>query len=197
MSDEDLAWIFVIGHSYYDGKSAHLNIPDTDITHRQFAKLFEPLDGGQVVFFLCTPVSGFYIKELSRTNRIIITSTEADAETNASIFHSALSEALSEIEPKADFDLDKNGKVSLLDLYLKSNQRLADTYLNNDPPLIATEHPQLDDNGDGRGSELQIDYLTIEQGGRSDAKKRRHFRTFKDGAVAADTPLPFVAPDTE
>ena len=37
--------------------------------------------------------------------------------------------------------------------------------------LLATEHPLLDDNGDGRGTELQIDYLTAEQRGRMKAGK--------------------------
>ena len=99
--------------------------------------------------------------------------------------------ALNEIEPDTSFDLDKNGVVSLLDLYIKATQNLADLYLDNDPPLIATEHPQLDDNGDGRGSELQVDYLTIAQGGRSDAKRKRNFRRFKDGQVAARIALEF------
>jgi len=66
---------------------------------------------------------------------------------------------------------------------------LSDLYLDNDPPLIATEHPQLDDNGDG--SELQIDYLTVVQGGRSDATRKRIFRKFKDGPVSATIPLTF------
>ncbi len=184
----DIAWIFVIGHSFFDNRTVFLNIPDADISHRQFSKLFEQL-GGRSVFFICTPVSGFYIKYLSKPNRIVMTSTEADVETNASIFHTALAKTLTEIEPESAFDQDRNGVVSLLDLYIKATQNLSDLYLDNDPPLIATEHPQLDDNGDGRGSELQVDYLTIEQGGRSDAKRKRNFRRFKDGQVAAKISL--------
>ena len=194
---EDTAWVFVIGHSYFDGRTVFLNIPDTDLTHHQFTKLFEKLDGKQSVFFICTPVSGFYIKGLSKPNRIVITSTEADAETNASIYHASLAKTLGEIEPGTGFDLDKNGTVSLLDLYIRSTQNMADVYLSNDPPLIATEHPQLDDNGDGRGSELQIDYLTVEQGGRLDSKRKRNLRKFKDGKVAAAIPLPFDPGEAE
>ena len=194
---QDTAWVFVIGHSYFDGRTVFLNIPDTDLTHHQFTKLFEKLDGKQSVFFICTPVSGFYIKGLSKPNRIVMTSTEADAETNASIYHASLAKTLGEIKLGTGFDLDKNGTVSLLDLYIRSTQNMADAYLRNDPPLIATEHPQLDDNGDGRGSELQIDYLTVEQGGRSDSKRKRNLRKFKDGKVAAAIPLPFDPGDAE
>lgn len=68
---------------------------------------------------------------------------------------------MTKISKQPGSDLDKDGIVSMLDLYIKATQNLSDLYLKNDPPLIATEHPQLDDNGDGRGSELQVDYLTV------------------------------------
>lgn len=186
--DDDVTWVFAIGHSYYDGRTAFFNIPDRDITHEQFGKAFAQL-GGKSTFFLCMPVSGFYIKEMSKPGRIVVTSTEADVETNATIFHTAIAKTMTEITDDSSFDLDKDGKVSLFDFYIKATQNLSDLYLENDPPLIATEHPQLDDNGDGRGSELQIDYLTIAQGGRSDAKRRRNFRRFKDGEFAKATQL--------
>ena len=50
----DIAWIFVIGHSFFDDRTAFLNIPDTDISHRQFSKLFEQLGGTSGVFHLYT-----------------------------------------------------------------------------------------------------------------------------------------------
>ena len=185
---EDRAWVFVIGHSYYDGKTVHFNIPDKDITHQQFCKSFKDL-GGNSTFFICTPVSGFYIKGLSKPNRVVITSTEADMETNGSIYHTALAKTLAEFSNDTKFDIDGNGRVSWFDLYVQSTRELSDMYLNNEPPLIATEHPQLDDNGDGRGSELQIDYLTIAQGGRSDARRKRRVRKFSDGKRVASKPV--------
>lgn len=182
--ETDSTWVFVIGHAYFDGRTSFFNIPDRDIAHDQFGRLFKDLKG-QATFFICTPVSGYYIKGLSGTNRVVITATDADLETNGSVFHTALAKAMTEISQATESDLDKNGVVSLLDLFLKTTQNLSDLYLENDPPLIATEHPLLDDDGDGRGSELQIDYLTIAQGGRSDAKRRRNIRKFKDGKLAA------------
>ena len=191
-AEDDVTWVVTIGHSYYDGRTAYFNIPDRDITHGQFGKAFKQL-GGKSTFLLCMPVSGFYIKEMSKPGRVIITSTEADVETNATIFHTAIAKTMTEITTDSAFDLDKDGKVSLFDFYITATRNLSDLYLENDPPLIATEHPQLDDNGDGRGSELQIDYLTIAQGGRSDAKRRRNFRRFKDGELAKATKLEIVS----
>jgi len=190
---DDQAWVFVIGHSYWDGRTSHFNIPDRDITHEQLSKSFANLGGEQSVFFICAPASGPYIKALSKPNRIVITATEVAGETNASHYHSAVAKTMMEIGEGPEFDLDKDGVVSVLDLYVKSTQTLADMYLDNEPALIATEHPLLDDNGDGSGSELQIDYLTKRQGGRSDSKRKRRLRKFKDGAIAAKVPLPLVA----
>lgn len=190
-TQQDTLWVFVIGHAYFDGKQAYLNIPDSDITQADFARLFDKVAARQTVFFMCTSVSGLSIKHLSKPGRIVITSTEADRETNASIFHTALAKTLLEIEPNPQFDFDKDGRVTLLDLYIKANQLLVADYLAHDPPLIPTEHPQLDDDGDGRGSELQIDYLTVAQGGRSDASRKRGFRKFNDGVSASQISLPF------
>ena len=186
--DEDTSWIFVIGHAYFDGKNSFFNIPDQDMSHAEFSALFARLKG-RSTFFICTPASGYYVRELSQPNRVVVTATDADFETNASLFHSALAQAMTTFSQQQPIDIDKDGAVSVLDLYIQANRNLADLYLKNDPPLIATEHPLLDDNGDRRGSELQIDYLTIEQGGRSDAKRKRNIRKFADGEVAASRPL--------
>lgn len=196
VKQQDETWVFIFGHSYFDGRRVFLNIPEADITHEQFANLFDEL-GGRSCFFVCTPVSGFYIKHLSQKGRVVITSSEAGWETNGSMFHLALAEAMEEAKPETTFDLDHNGTLSLLDLYLRTNQILADLYVENEPALIPTEHPQLDDDGDGRGSELQVDYLTMAQGGRSDSKRRRRIRKFRDGAVAANRGLGFSSPEED
>lgn len=188
----DMTWIFVIGQAYFDGKSVFLNLPKADINHKQFGKLFTMLQG-QSTFFISSPASGFYIKPLAKKNRVIVTSAEADAETNGSVFHLALAKAMSEMTPEAESDIDGDGKSTVLDLYIKTVQNLTDLYYENDPPLIPTEHPLLDDNADGRGSELQIDYLTMAQGGRSDSKRKRRLREFKDGKLASSLILPFVS----
>lgn len=187
--DDDSVWVFVIGHAFFDERRVHVNIPDKDVTHQEFCSAFKKLKGN-ARFFICTPVSGYFIKDLSAPGRIIVTSTEADLETNGSIYHTALAKTLEEITPDSKFDVDKDGQVSWFDLYVKSTQHLADMYLNDDPPLIATEHPQIDDNGDGRGSEVQMDYLTIQQGGRLDQKGSKQRRKFADGILAAKIALP-------
>ena len=190
---QDLAWVFVISHTYYDGKSVFLNVPGTDPTHHEFVASFKKLKAKQSAFFVCTPVSGYFIKGLSKPNRVVVTSTEADHETNGSIFHTALAAALRDISADPKFDFDKDGHVSLVDLYIKASKNLADAYLTDDRPLYPTEHPNFDDNGDGRGTEIQVSYLTPEQGGRELTQPRIKRRRKADGTVASGVALPFVS----
>ena len=192
---EDLVWVFVISHTYYDGKSVFINVPDTDPTHHEFVASFKKLKAKQSAFFICTPVSGYFIKGLSQPNRVVVTSTEADYETNGSIFHTALADAMKDISPDLKFDIDKDGRVSLVDLYVKATQNLAEAYLTSERPLYPTEHPNFDDNGDGRGSEIQVSYLTPEQGGRE--KQPRIIRRKSDGKIASQIALPFVSKPAE
>ena len=57
--------------------------------------------------------------------------------------------------------------------------------------FLPTEHALLDDNGDGRGTEVQIDYLTEAQGGRAKAGKLpRPRKETADGARSAQIMLP-------
>lgn len=164
LSPHDSLWVIVLGHSHYDGTHTWLNLPGPDLHEGDFAKLFQGIEAAEQVFVIATPASGFFIKPLSAKGRVIISATEADWETNETEFPLQLAAALTEEIPFKEFDADSDGALTLFDLYITLNRRLAQSYL--DRQFLATEHPLLDDNGDGRGSDLQIDYLTEDQGGR-------------------------------
>jgi hypothetical protein len=57
-------------------------------------------------------------------------------------------------------DVDRDGSLSLLDLYLATNLEVNGRFRSMD--RLQTEHAQLEDNGDGRGSEVQEPYLPVE-----------------------------------
>ena len=189
-SEADTVWIFVIGHAYLRNGNSYLSIPERDLNHREFARLFDSLVTKQAVFFVCTPTSGPWIRELSRDGRIIATATNSARETNGSVFHSSVASTFSEINLDPEFDLDEDGRVSLLDLYLTATRRLAESYRKNDPPLMITEHPLLDDNADRKGSELQIIYSPTASEDGSDRKQAGPRKRFKDGKTAAAFELP-------
>ena len=169
LQPDDALWVIVVGHSHYDGKHSWLNLPGPDIQQADFAKLFADLTAREQVFFITTPTSGFYVKSLSAKGRIVISATETDWETNETEYPHELARVLSVPPELKDFDIDQDGTISLFDLYVTVARNLAQSYLERE--FLATEHPLLDDNGDGRGTEVQIDFLTEEQGGRAKPKK--------------------------
>ena len=187
---EDVLWVIVIGHAYYDGKHSYFNIPGPDINEQEFAKLFAGLEAREQVFFIGIPASGFYIKPMSAKGRVIISATEADLEVNETYFPHALAEVLTAPPAPVDFDIDHDGRLTLFDLYITVAKSVAQQFVGDE--LIPTEHSLLDDNGDGRGTELQIDYLTVEQGGRLKPGSKRPLppKETADGALAKQILLP-------
>src|SRR5262249_11359358 len=150
-SGDDTLWVIVLGHTHFDGRHSHLNIPGPDLDAREFGKLFEGLKAREQLFLITTAASGFFIKPLAANGRTVIAAHEPDQEVNETIFPHVLAEVLS--APPEGTDRDKDGKISVLELYLAVVSSVMKRYV--DAEDLPTEHAQLDDNGDGRGSELQ------------------------------------------
>jgi len=183
LGPEDTLWVIVLGHAHYDGRHSQLNIPGPDIDERTFAKLVEGLKAREQVFFLCTAASGFFLKPLAAPGRIVITATEADQEVNETLFPHALADVLA--VPSEGIDRDKDGKISVFELYLAVVADVMKRYVADEN--LPTEHAKLDDNGDGHGSELQESYLPPELGGRAGQKPEPKFGPKDDGYLASKT----------
>ncbi|HEX5104485.1 MAG TPA: hypothetical protein VFV87_11770 [Pirellulaceae bacterium] len=197
----DTLWVFVFGHSHYDGRHAWLNIAGPDLNNQEFGRFFEGLKCREQVFFITTSASGFYLKPLAAAGRVVIVATEPDLEVNETLFPHTLVKALADPPPYLEFDADRDGKLTLLDAYLWSARDIAQQYVTGE--LLATEHSLLDDTGDGRGTELQINYLSEELGGRLKAGQDWPAPPTGDGALARQIrlahppapPVPEVQPD--
>ena len=72
--------------------------------------------------------------------------TRSGQEVNYTRFAGHFAEAIG----SPDADLDKDGQTSLLEAYLLAANRVAEFYETEG--RLATEHPLLDDNGDGFGT---------------------------------------------
>ncbi|HVX12394.1 MAG TPA: hypothetical protein VHC22_14525 [Pirellulales bacterium] len=189
-------WVFVLGHAHLDGRFSWLNLPGPDMNQVEFGRLFQKVACREQVFFVTTPASGFFVKPLSAAGRVVISATEADAEVNETIFPLKLATALASPPPLAQFDVDGDSRPTLFDVYLWSARETAQEYASGE--LLATEHSLLDDDGDGRGTEVQLDYLSTELGGRLRAGRTPSPRG-KDGprARAIAMPMPPAAPPAE
>ncbi len=183
LGPDDTLWVIVLGHGHYDGRHSHLNIPGPDLDERAFAKLFEGIKVREQLFVITTPASGFFLKPLAASGRIVITATEPDQEVNETLFPLALADVLE--APPEGTDRDKDGKISVFELYLAVVANVMKRY--TDAENLATEHAKLDDNGDGHGSELQESYLPPELGGVAGKGREPKIGPKDDGALASKT----------
>lgn len=141
-------WVFLLGHGSEAGRTAAIHLPGPDLDARQWADLFAGIECREQVFWLTQSASGGFVKPLSRRGRVVIAATAASGEVNETEFPRVLTKVLQE---KSAADANGDGAVSVAELFAAVRAGVAAYYL--DGRLLATEHPQLDDNGDGRGSE--------------------------------------------
>jgi hypothetical protein len=184
---DDELWVIVIGHAHTADRAVHLNLPGPDVSPAEFARWFADFSCRRSVFFLTTPLSGYFVKPLARPGRVLISATEPDLETNETLFPSSLAKMMDTFPDGDKHDIDKDGVNSLLDLYLAVALDVAKRY--TDEELLATEHAQLDDNGDGRASELQLPYYAEEDPAAKPAPRPTKTRAGADGALARSIDL--------
>lgn len=159
---QDSCWVIAIGHGSLYGDRSQYNVMEKDFDQKQFGEWVRPLACNEQVFWLTFPISGFWIRPLKNDNRVVITATEADLEFTGTEMPYALASVLAgEGEHASLEDIDQDGTISLLDLYLATNLEIDGRFKAIE--RLQTEHAQLDDNGDGRGSEVQLAYLPPEK----------------------------------
>jgi hypothetical protein len=179
---EDGLWVICLGHGHHDGRQAWWNLPGPDLSAAEFGKLFADLECREQVFVMTSSLSGFFVAPLSRRDRVVVAATEADAEPNETTFPGVFAQLLAGGLTLADHDADKDGKLSLFDLYVVVAKEVAQNYATAEQ--LATEHQQLDDDGDGVGHEPQNAYLPEAQGGDPPGKKPKRAPS-RDGLLAA------------
>jgi hypothetical protein len=184
---EDGLWVICLGHGHHDGRQAWWNLPGPDMSAAEFGKLFVDVACQEQVFIMTTSLSGYFVAPMARRDRVVIAATEADAETNETTFPGVFAQVLTGGLNLADHDVDKDGKLTLFDLYVVVAKEIAQNYASAEQ--LATEHQQLDDDGDGVGHEPQNAYLPEEQGGSPPGKKSNRPRP-RDGLLAARILLP-------
>ncbi|HXV64399.1 MAG TPA: hypothetical protein VEK15_27115 [Vicinamibacteria bacterium] len=141
----DQIYIMLLGHGGFSGDQARFNLPGPDLTPDDFQGLLAPFTEQLVVFVNTTSASGDFLPALSSTSRVLVTATKTSHERNETQFGKFFVEAYS----GDDADTDKNERVSVLEAFDYARQQVDRYYEENN--LLKTEHPQLDDNGDGIG----------------------------------------------
>ena len=143
---QDDVFILLIGHGSATGRGARLNIPGPDLTADMLRDALAEIRGRYVAVVNGASSSAPFIEALSGPGRVIVTATKSGGERLSTVFPEHL---LASLEEDAG-DLDKNGRVSVLESFIYARNKTAEWYAGQG--LLATEHALLDDNGDGRGS---------------------------------------------
>jgi hypothetical protein len=134
--------VLLFGHGSAQSGPARFNLVGPDMTAEDFARVLAPATA-TVVFVNTASASGDFVKALSGRNRVIVTATKSAREQNETYFPQHFVSALT----GSVGDADKDGRVSILEAFTYA--RLEVERLFAEGNRIASEHPQLDDNGDG------------------------------------------------
>jgi hypothetical protein len=143
----DRVFIVLIGHGASATGGARFNLPGPDLAAADFAALAGRFGAQQVVFVNTASASGGFVAAISGKDRTVITATRTDGERNQTRFGEFFAEALA----SDDADMDKDGRVSMLEAFTWARRRVIESYERDGQ--LRTEHPVLDDNGDGKGTE--------------------------------------------
>lgn len=138
--------IVLIGHGAGDGDASRLNIPGPDLTGADYAHMLGRVGAQRVAFLDLTSASGDMLGVLSGPNRIIVTATKTALERNESHFATYFVKAYGEDVA----DTDKDDRVSLLEAFRYASAETKRLYESDG--RIQSEHSQLDDDGDKKGT---------------------------------------------
>jgi Peptidase C13 family len=143
--EDDVVFVVLIGHGTFDGKIAKFNLPGPDMRPADFAPLLKSLPSKHVVFVNTASSSGPFVEELAGPGRTIVTATRTGAERFATLFGGYFVDALF----SDGADADKNRRISVLEAFDAARLGVARAY--EQEGIMLTEHPLLDDSGDGKG----------------------------------------------
>jgi hypothetical protein len=143
---QDRILLVLIGHGSGQGESVLFNLPGPDLSPGDLDVMLKDFPTQLVAVVNTTSSSGPFVSALSGTNRIVVAATKTAQERNETQFGGFFVEAL-----RAEgSDLDKDGRISLLEAFQYASREVERYYQERN--LLATEHAQLDDDGDGTGS---------------------------------------------
>ncbi|MCB1097457.1 MAG: hypothetical protein R3F19_22555 [Verrucomicrobiales bacterium] len=142
-------WIVLIGHGTFDKRAANFNLTGEDVSALDLGEWLDEFKR-PIILIHGGAASAPYVRRLSREGRVIITATKKGSEVNYTRFGTFMARALQ--SPEAD--LNNDGQASVYECFLYAARQTAAFYETNG--LLATEHSLIDDNGDGRGSELDL-----------------------------------------
>lgn len=141
--DGDQVTVFLIGHGSAAFGEAKFNNAGPDMTGAEFANMLAVLEAQDLVIINAASSSFEFSRELSVLGRVVVSATRSPAERYDPRFGGYVIEAMQGHRA----DLDRNGMVSVLEVFNYASGQVAEWY--REQGRLPTEHAVLDDNGDG------------------------------------------------
>jgi hypothetical protein len=146
LTRDDLLLVVLIGHGTSDGTNAKFNLVGPDLDAAEWTELLAGVPA-QIALVNTTGGSFPFLQRLSAPHRVVITATDSAAQQYETVFAEFFGKSF--LEPSAD--LDKNGRISLLESFNWTSAQVKEWYEQRGQ--LSTERPVLDDNADGTGKE--------------------------------------------
>ncbi|HEX7049956.1 MAG TPA: hypothetical protein VF188_07050 [Longimicrobiales bacterium] len=142
----DRVLIVLLGHGSAREGESRFNLRGPDLGAAELATMLEPLGDRPLAVVNAASASGGFVEALAGAGRVIVTATRSAAERNATHFGEYFVRALA----GADSDVDKDGRVSLLEAFDYARREVERAY--EEENRLLTEHAVLEDDGDGVGT---------------------------------------------
>jgi hypothetical protein len=136
--------VILIGHGSAQGTDAKFNLVGPDLAVAEWATMLNAIPG-RVALINTTSASFPFVAGLAAPGRVVIVATSTAAQRFHTEFPGGFISALTSTEA----DLDKNGRVSLLEAFTYASRTVKQHY--DQAGSWATETAVLDDDGDGKG----------------------------------------------
>ncbi len=142
--------LFMVGHATKTGGGLKFNSPGRDIRDVEWATLINQIPAEQMVLIFGFPYSARLVPQMSKEGRTIITACSAREGYMRSGFGNIFVDGFSDRAA----DTDGDGAISILEVFLYTQKRVKTWYENDGS--VQSEHPHLDDNGDGIASRREL-----------------------------------------
>jgi len=140
-------WLVLMGHANNYPGGAMFNLAGPDVSAKELgAALAEANPATPMTVWVTTTCGGPFLKALAKPGRMVCSASSPQDAENETEFPHAFVAALADDAT----DADRDGLVSVTELFVATNARVLQTYEQGG--FIVKEHAQLDGDGDGRGT---------------------------------------------
>ncbi len=144
--------LLMIGHASRTSSGVKFNLQGRDISQKEYTDSINNIRAEQQLIVLGFPYSARWVPGISASGRTIITSSSSrEGYASQAGFGDLFVDVFS--DPTADTNSD--GAISLLEAFVWMQTRIDEWYEQDG--AIQSEHPHLDDNGDGRATRKDLE----------------------------------------